>query len=116
VYDIAATTSDGKVGTLVGLDLAEGASRRDLVVRVTQGGRVRVRYEGSKDEGRAEVLVNDVPVSSGRIERGKAVTFTAPAGKVLVRVETWGPDPIRERTVSVDVGVTTDVVVDYGAP
>ncbi len=114
-YDLAATTGDGKVGTLEALEVAEGTARHDLILRVVQGGRVRVRYEGSQDSGTVEVLVNGVPVSEGSIERGQATTFTAPAGKVLVRVQTWGADPIRERTVTVDVGVTTDVVIDYGA-
>jgi hypothetical protein len=115
VYSIAATTSDGKIGWLEDIDASEGGSRRDLMVRVVQGGRLRVSYEGSKDRGGVDVIVNGMPVSGGLVERGRPTIFTAPVGKVLVRVDTWGPDPIRERTVDVDVGVTTDVVIDYGA-
>lgn len=112
VFDLAASTNDGRAGVLEGIDVADGAKLEGLVLRVIPAGSVRVRYEGPDRSAHADVLQHDVTVSGGHLDRGLPIVYTAPAGPVLVRVETSESNHILERTVTVDVGNTTEVVFD----
>ncbi len=84
-YALAATTTDGRVGILRGVELPEGGDVHDLVLQLTPGARLRVRYDGAQDVCSTQILVDGVVVSTDGVEKSTSKTFAAPPGAVSVR-------------------------------
>jgi hypothetical protein len=111
-YGLAARTDDGRFGALPGVDLAAGTASDEIALPVSEGGRLKVRYEGASERAWLRVLLSGVPVDWGNdLERGKTVERTVPAGTmVLELVAEPGTQPIT-RNVSLAAGEEREVLL-----
>ncbi len=102
-YSLSATTEDGKVGYVSGLELREGQQLHDVLIPVVPGAHLRVRYEGSKDYAQVRVLCDDVPIFADGIRSGTSIVFVVPAKEIRVRMS-YGATLKTERTLHPTVG------------
>ncbi len=115
-FDVTATTDDGRIGRLERVGIAEGSTVKDVILRVAQGGRVRVRHTGPETAVNLEVLQNGALIQSSSAMRNMPVELIVPAGTVEIRaLHVEGDRRTVERSVSVAVGETVDVVLEAGA-
>ena len=100
-YALAATTTDGRVGILRGVELTAGGDVQDLVLQISAGARLRVRYDGTQEVCSAQVLVDGIVVATGGVEKSTSKTFAAPPGAVSVRcrLNPIGKTFVRELTL-----------------
>jgi len=90
-YDLAASTEDARVGVLRGVEIKGGAETKDLVLKVSPGARVRVRYSGKASSGSCHIVSDGVIVGLDGLENGTTKTFTAPAGRIQVQFTLFQP-------------------------
>ena len=100
-YALGATTVDGRVGVLRGVEIVGGGDSHDLVIQVQPGARVRVRYAGALDFCSVHVEQDGVPVALDGVEKGTSKTFSAPVGsvRVVARLGGNGKEVVRELTL-----------------
>jgi hypothetical protein len=110
-YALCATATDGRIGSLRGVELAAGGDLRDLVIQLAPGARVRVRYAGAEDFCSARVVQDGVVCASDGIEKGTTKTFSAPAGsvKLVCRLHGNGKEIVRELTL--EAGKEQELVI-----
>jgi hypothetical protein len=115
-FDIAATTDDGRIGLRERVGVAEGARVRDVIIRVTSGGRVRVRHTGPEASVDLEVLQHGALLATGHALRNMPCEFVVPPGTVVIRaLYPEGDRRTVERSVSVTAGEMVEVVLEAGA-
>lgn len=112
-YVIVASNHDGQVGMSAPFEVRADATVEGIEVRVSRGGLVGVRLSGSRRDGTVTILRGGVPLHVQSLQRGERRDFDVPAGPAVVRCN-WPGEPTRvvERTVTVILGETTDVVLD----
>jgi hypothetical protein len=100
-YALCATATDGRVGSLRGVELAAGGDLHDLVIQLAPGARLRVRYDGALAFCSARVVLDGVVFATDGIEKGTSKTFSAPAGsvKVVCRLGGNGKELVRALTL-----------------
>jgi hypothetical protein len=115
-FDVSATTDDGRIGWLERVGIAEGAVVKGVIVRVTRGGRIRVRHTGPERAVDVEVLQRGGLLRTTQALRNLPVELTVPPGTVVIRARyVDGPRRLVERSVSVAAGETVEVVLEAGA-
>src|SRR5262249_692313 len=86
-YAISARSSDGRIGILRG---GEGTQEKDpapKVIRVAPGGKIRLRYEGSKPDLLVTIASEGADIALfGPLKRGSKTQQFAPAGTVTLKV------------------------------
>lgn len=88
IYDLAATTSDGRVGTLEGVEVVSGKESGPVRIELHEGARMTLRYTGPTTWANFDVFAGEVPVAFDGIHTGTSATHTVPAGQVRVVVRT----------------------------
>ena len=83
VYTVKATTEDGRVAVIGGLDVSEGQAHTDLTLVLKYGGKIRVEFDGPPGF-RCIVTRDGVQIDNSSM-RGTVFTI-APAGEVEVAV------------------------------
>ncbi len=115
-YDLSAMTSNGWIGYIEPLAITAGGAAKDLVIRVSPGGRVRARHEGPEKYALINVVRNGVQVSGEYVELGKSGEWPSPLGTVVVRVHYYNEALgkfVRTAEKSVEVGPDTVVEVEF---
>ncbi len=116
VYDIAASSTEGAVGLLEGVELKTGDSLTNLKIRLQPGGHVRVRHDGPERYANIEIITHGIVVDLEGLERGASQEFAAPAGSVIVQAAYHeGELRLAQRTVEVKAGQTVDVKFEKDA-
>jgi len=96
-YGIAASTRDGRVGVLPGLEVSARGSIDGIEIPVSQGEKLLVRYEGKRGPAHVTPLARGVRLDWEQdVESGKAWEFLVPRGSVelVIRFD-GGARPIR---------------------
>jgi protocatechuate 3,4-dioxygenase beta subunit len=111
-YGIAAITADGRFGVLPAVSVAPDAKSENLVISVSLGGKLRLRYEGAKEHVFIQVMSRAVPVEFPEpVQRGKTLEKRAPQGALVLNVMfEWTGEPL---TMQIDLaaGEEKDVVI-----
>lgn len=108
VYHVSAVTSSGSIGFVSGIDLTAGTARDDIEIRVSPGGRLRIRYEGPTEYAQYRVQQGSVAVAADGIQSGTSDEVFVPPGlnRVSLRI---GRELVGEETVVVRVGAAAEV-------
>lgn len=109
-YDIAACTEDALVGLVRAVAVTGGTETKDVVVGVSPGARVRVRYAGKAQTGSCHALSDGVIVGLDGIECGTSRSFVVPAGRVQVRFIQLQPKREQVRELDLAIGEEREVV------
>ena len=113
VYDLGVRGASGGVCVLRGVVVQAGTETSGLLLRLSPGGRVRVR-NASKDGFLIYRVVSEgVVIASDGVGAGGASETTAPVGKVMIEVE-WPPTKVESKEVNISVDEVMDVV--FGNP
>lgn len=108
-YALAATTPDGRVAVLGGIELGDGDARTDLELELREGGSIRVDFEGPPGF-RCAIYSQGVKIEDSSM-RGSNFAIV-PAGDALVEVygrDSAGEDVRRERHVEAIPGRVQEV-------
>jgi len=110
-YALCASSTDGRVGSLRGVELVAGGDLHDLVIQLQPGARVRVRYAGEKGVASVRVVQDGVVFGTDGVEKGTTKSLSAPAGsvKVVCRLGRNGKEVVRELTLK--AGEVQEVVI-----
>jgi hypothetical protein len=109
-YALCARTSDGRCGILRHVEVRAGTTTSDLVIALSAGAKLRLRYQGDEDFASIVVLVDGVAIAMDGVEKGHEVEWTVAAGSLTVRMYTGSPEPADERVVQLAAGETQAVV------
>jgi len=110
-YALCATTHDGRVGCLRGVELAAGGDLHDLVIQIQPGAKLRVRYTGAKDFCSTLVYQDGAVVATDGVEKGTSKTFSAPAGSVKVVCHIGGKLKKVVRELTLKAGEEQELVI-----
>ena len=115
LYGVSAGTVDGRFGVLRGVGVSAGAGTGELVVAVSPGGKLRLRYEGQRPEVECAVRFQGVFVGWGeKLKPGAAVTRFAPAGTLSLVLRIEGGPELSTRTVELGVSEEKEIVFRDG--
>jgi len=106
-YALEATTDDGRIGVVGGLELAAGTRLDGIDVPIAPGGRVGIRFEGPHAAVRCAILSNGVFTSDQALRHGSRSYHGVPTGPALVVVfqGAWRDrDVLAERALDVRAG------------
>jgi hypothetical protein len=108
VYQVLALTEDAWFAARSGVDVDSSRATEDLVLELTQGGRLTLTYPGD-NAVRFEIRQEDVRIFSSTIAELDAA-IGVPAGRITVR---WsvGSGPNREQRVEIVPGAATEIVI-----
>ncbi len=100
-YALVATSQDGRMGILRGVEISAEGEPSGVTIKLVLGSRLRIRYAGAKDFCTAQVEQDGVVVATNGIENGASKTFSAPAGdvKVVCTLGGNGKKLVRELTL-----------------
>lgn len=112
LYDLCATTTNGRFGMLAGIEVSAAATVDGLRIEVEPGASVRVRYDGPREFVAIHVLAGGIIVVSDGAEKGSAGTFTVPAGRIVVRATHPPKGENFDLPLTLEVGETRDIVFD----
>ncbi len=96
MYSLSAATSDGRMGTLRGIELAATVNREDLVIELVPGARVKLRYEGTHESGLVQLTQSGTLVATDGVVRGHPTLFTVPAGAVRLSFRLGEKEIVRD--------------------
>jgi hypothetical protein len=113
-YDLSASTEDGKSGSLRGIAVAAGAASAGLVVRVSPGARVTVRYQGKTTWGNFELESDGVVLGGDGLQTGTSSTRVVPPGHVITRFRLRNPDRVQEKAFDLAVGEEKEALFGDG--
>jgi len=111
-YGIVASASGGRFGVLTWFDAPAGQGVRDLVVPVSPGGTLRLKYEGASRSTLVKIVTRGLHVTwTEEVLAGKAWERRMPAGPMVI--QELGADDEVQRSIAVEVaaGEVTEVVV-----
>jgi len=111
-YALAATLPDGRAGVLRAVDLPAGTKASDLVISVSAGARLRVRYAGEQKFASVRFEQEGVRFSGDGIEKGTSKMFTAPAGSVKVVCRLGGSRKEIVRELTLKTGEEQELVIN----
>jgi len=115
LYDLSAGTKDGRFGVLRSVGVSAGAETSDLVVAVAPGGKLRLRYEGSRPKVTCSVRFQGVPIGWAQdLQAGDATVRLAPAGTLLLGLSAENGQEISTRTVELGAGEESEVLFRDG--
>lgn len=114
-YSVSAVTRDGRAGCVAGLHVTDGEILGSVVVRVDEGARLKLTYNGAKEEyAQVKIVVGPTIYGADGIHQETSSSFVAPAGKVTIR---WSAGADRfEEEVELKVGETRELVWPREAP
>lgn len=104
IYEIAARTPDGRIGLLGGLVLEDGTVLGDLVIRLEEGARVRLRYDGSHQYAMYRILSGHSLVAADGLHSGTSKLEVVPQGTVVVHLS-YFDEVLAEREITCEAGV-----------
>jgi hypothetical protein len=111
LYGISAGTHDGRFGILRGVGVSAGAETADLVVAVSPGGTLRLKYEGTRAEVDCMIRCQDVPIGWGEpLEPGRWAAMLAPAGSLHLALRDERKEVLATRTVELGAGEEKEIV------
>jgi protocatechuate 3,4-dioxygenase beta subunit len=114
-YGVAACTDDGRFGAVAGVDLAAGTVSDEITIPVSEGGRLKLRYEGASERAHVMVRLSGIPVDWGTdLERGKSVERPAPAGTLVLELVAGSDGKPFSRSVDLAAGEEKEVVLRDG--
>jgi hypothetical protein len=108
---LVATTLDGRIGILRDVDVEIGRDVSGLEIAVSRGAKLRLHYDGPKDECAVNVLAEGVVVARTKVKKDQVVHVVVPSGEVLVHVPIKLRDESVEQKVDVNAGEVRDVLV-----
>jgi hypothetical protein len=112
LYGISARTADGRIGVLPDIAVLADAKSGDLVISVSLGGKLRLRYDGSKKAMLVEIMSRGVLVQfSEGIEPGQTVERRAPQGALVLNIRSEWMGPPRTMQLDLAAGETKEVVI-----
>ncbi len=106
-YDLKASTPDGRVAFLPGVELAGEGDSSELALVLVPGARLRVRYTGGAERLRLRVGRGDSILSDSKLYRDEENVVTVPEGDV--EVELYSGDTVFVRDV---VAVRRETLAD----
>jgi len=110
-YALIATTRDGRIGVLPHIDVAESGTQ-GLEIEVQPGGRVRLRYEGSRPECFVTISAGKVWLGNASLKRLEGCEVLAPVGMVAIAYQAKDDDLyLRDREITVEAGRSTQVTI-----
>jgi protocatechuate 3,4-dioxygenase beta subunit len=112
-FGIVARAADGRFGVLSGIDATAAHTVDDLVVSMSPGGTLRLRYDGTKPHISLKITTHDLPISWGEsLELEKPLEKRAPQGALVLQVLADDNMSVK-RSISVDLaaGETKEVVI-----
>jgi len=107
-YDLVAHTGDGRVATLTGIEVAAGATREGLELRLGPTARLRIRYDGAQRYGRFTVLHAGSTIAADAVQSGTSQLVAVPPGAVEVRFTAPGL-PAQSRSLEVEAEGETEL-------
>jgi hypothetical protein len=112
LYGIAALTTDGRSGVLPSVTAAPDARSGNLVISVSPGGKLRLRYDGARQGVFVGIKSRGVPVGFPEsVQPGNALERRAPQGALVLELRfEWQAEP---RTMQIDLaaGEEKEVVI-----
>jgi hypothetical protein len=115
-YDLSATTENGRVGKLKGIEVVAGVDSKDLVLAVTIGARINVRYTGASKVANGTAYVDGVIVSTthNSVQSVNPATLIVPAGHVRVDLGLYPSKRKIDKEIDVVAGEEKEIVFDDG--
>ncbi len=112
-YSLGARTRDGRFGFLRGIDVGTQKDPASLRIPVSPGGKLRLRYEGKKEQVFVAIAAQGVDVAwlDAPLKPGSPVESAAPSGTVTLKIHREFPGEPRTKDVTVAPGETKDVVL-----
>jgi hypothetical protein len=107
-----AATGDGRFGSLVVPAVAPGGNARDLVLRVTPGGRLRLRHQGPERYPGVTIMHGADVLAFSNVERDAVEEFVVPVGRMTVRLHIDADDRTVVREVDVEANKIAEVVFE----
>jgi hypothetical protein len=111
-YLIAARDRSGAVGFSAPIALAEGQQLDGVLVRLTLGAKLRLRYEGEFETASYSVFVDGLPVNHNSISKHGSTEESVPPGAVEVRWKVYRPELVKSQRATVAVGDVQELVWD----
>jgi hypothetical protein len=109
VYDLAATTADGRIGVLRGVVVEAELTARSVIIQVAPGARLRLKYEGSGDGRTISLYSERAYLGWMSLNRGESITKTVPPGRI--RICSSDRDQQEDREIVAVVGQEQTVVL-----
>lgn len=111
-YGLSAFTNDGRFGVLPAVVVAPNATADGLVIRVSPGGTLHLRYESPLPAIYVTVTSQGVTVGFPEIvQSGSSVDLRAPAGSIALQIRKEFRGEPRLKKIDLAVGETKDVVL-----
>jgi hypothetical protein len=108
---LIATTPDGRIGLLKGVEDDIGQDLTGLEIGVELAGRLKIRYEGSREDFWISIDAADTPIAFTSVPRNGEVDQLVPAGKITINYP--GPDKLysSEKETTIAGGEQKSVVL-----
>lgn len=106
-YDLIARTEHGLIGWIRDLQIDASSQYEGLVVRLDEGSKLRISYEGATDYVQYRVLHEGVLVAADGLRSGTSALKVVPIGALDVRISRAG-EVVEERRVNCAAGAVTE--------
>jgi hypothetical protein len=111
-YSLLASTMGGRFAVLPDLQIVADAEVKDLVLAVSPGGRLRLRYEGSASRVSIGVTAKGVLIGDrGWMKRGDHGAARVPAGSIVIEMTVDGNTLSLRKSVDFAPGEEKEVVL-----
>ena len=111
-YGLSACTNDGRFGVLPAVLVAPNATADGLVIRVSPGGTLHLRYQGALPAIYVTVTSQGVAVGFPEIvQSGSSLDVRAPAGSIALQIRKEFRGEARLKKIDLAAGETKDVVL-----
>jgi hypothetical protein len=112
LYGFAAGTQDGRFGVVSSVSIDANVEAQEVVVPLSPGGILKLRYEGAQKWMSVKLTQGGVPVKWEQpIEPGKAVTLRGPSGTVVLELRSTLNEKPRLKQLTLAPGESKDVVL-----
>jgi hypothetical protein len=109
VYDLVASSGDGKIGVARGIVVKSDAEVRDVAIEIAPGARLKLEYGGTDAGGSFQLFSQEACLGWVSLQPKQTVTQVVPPGAVRI-VEMRAEGGV-ERVVEVEVGKEQTVVL-----
>jgi hypothetical protein len=103
LYDLAASTTDGRCGIARNVEVKPGAAATNIEIALQPAARVQISYSGPDNSAHYSIFEGGTKVAFDGIQSHMSKTHGVPAGRIRVEM-TMGSSPPQSRELDLAVG------------
>jgi hypothetical protein len=105
-------SADGRFGLVRGIGVTLGQTHPDVLIQVSQGGTLRLKYTGSQETVWGHIALDGVAVGeTGPIGRGSQRLLLMPAGSGVLTLSSKQTGFTRTKAVELKAGETKELTL-----